>query len=116
MSSVVAHLNDNFYHDFPRFPRPDVRYSLVNLHTHGICLSPDPYLEIPMGVDLNFQVQLNIILQHSCAYMSPSDGVRWLNSRASVSGARGPGFETYLSRIVSVNRTLYTPKVLVIPR
>ena len=22
MSSVVAHLNDNFYRDFPRFPRP----------------------------------------------------------------------------------------------
>ena len=24
MSSVVAHLNDNFYRDFPRFPRPDI--------------------------------------------------------------------------------------------
>ena len=69
-----------------------------------------------MGVDLNFEVQHNIIMQHSCAYMSPSDGVRWFNGRASVSGARGPGFETYLSHIVSVNKTLYTPKVLVIPR
>ena len=28
-------------------------------------------------------------------------------------GARGPGFETYLRRVVSLSKTLYSPKVLV---
>ena len=40
-------------------------------------------------------------------------GVRWLNGRVSDSGARGPGFETYLRRVVSLSKTLYSPKVLV---
>ena len=32
------------------------------------------------------------------------------------SRARGRGFETYLRRVVSLSKTLYSPKVLVIPR
>ena len=40
-------------------------------------------------------------------------GARWLSGRVSDSGARGPGFETYLSRVVSLSKTLYSPKVLV---
>ena len=40
-------------------------------------------------------------------------GARWLSGRVSDSGARGPGFETYLRRVVSLSKTLYTPKVLV---
>ena len=36
--------------------------------------------------------------------------------RASDSGVRGWGFETYLCRVVSLSKTLYSPKVLVIPR
>ena len=33
--------------------------------------------------------------------------------RVSDSGARGPGFETYRRRVVSLSKTLYSPKVLV---
>ena len=40
-------------------------------------------------------------------------GARWLSGRVSDSGARGPGFETYLRRVVSMSKTLYSPKVLV---
>ena len=36
-----------------------------------------------------------------------------LSGRVSDSGARGPGFETYLRRVVSLSKTLYSPKVLV---
>ena len=39
-------------------------------------------------------------------------GARWLSGRVSDSGARGPGFETYLRRVVSLSKTLYSPKVL----
>ena len=34
-------------------------------------------------------------------------------SRVSDSGARGRGFETYRRRVVSLSKTLYSPKVLV---
>ena len=44
-------------------------------------------------------------------------GARWLSGRVSGrvsdSGARGPGFETYRRRVVSLSKTLYSPKVLV---
>ena len=40
-------------------------------------------------------------------------GARWLSGRVSDSGARGPGFETYRRRVVSLSETLYSPKVLV---
>ena len=40
-------------------------------------------------------------------------GARWLSGRVSDSGARGPGFETYCRRVVSLSKTLYSPKVLV---
>ena len=36
-----------------------------------------------------------------------------LSGRVSDSGARGPGFETYRRRVVSLSKTLYSPKVLV---
>ena len=42
-----------------------------------------------------------------------SGGARWLSGRVSDSGARGPGFETYRRRVVSLSKTLYSPKVLV---
>ena len=44
---------------------------------------------------------------------SESRGARWLSGRVSDSGARGPGFETYRRRVVSLSKTLYSPKVLV---
>ena len=37
----------------------------------------------------------------------------WLSGRVSDSGARGRGFETYRRRVVSLSKTLYSPKVLV---
>ena len=40
-------------------------------------------------------------------------GARWLSGRVSDSGARGPEFETYRRRDVSLSKTLYSPKVLV---
>ena len=40
-------------------------------------------------------------------------GARWLSGRVSDSGARGRGFETYRGRVVSLSKTLYSPKVLV---
>ena len=40
-------------------------------------------------------------------------GARWLSGIVSDSGARGPGFETYRRRVVSLSKTLYSPKVLV---
>ena len=44
---------------------------------------------------------------------SSSKGARWLSGRVSDSGARGRGFETYRRRVVSLSKTLYSPKVLV---
>ena len=46
-------------------------------------------------------------------YSSCDWGARWLSGRVSDSGARGPGFETYRRRVVSLSKTLYSPKVLV---
>ena len=40
-------------------------------------------------------------------------GARWLSGRVSDSGARGQGFDTYRRRVVSLSKTLYSPKVLV---
>ena len=37
-------------------------------------------------------------------------GARWLSGRSSDSGARGRVFETYLRCVVSLSKTLYTPK------
>ena len=50
--------------------------------------------------------------QHKNPLKSPG-GARWLSGRVSDSGARGPGFETYRRRVVSLSKTLYSPKVLV---
>ena len=47
------------------------------------------------------------------AYQAFYGGARWLSGRVSDSGARGPGFETYRRRVVSLSKTLYSPKVLV---
>ena len=46
-------------------------------------------------------------------FQSVQRGARWLSGRVSDSGARGPGFETYRRRVVSLSKTLYSPKVLV---
>ena len=45
--------------------------------------------------------------------LTPQGGARWLSGRVSDSKARGRGFETYRRRVVSLSKTLYSPKVLV---
>ena len=62
--------------------------------------------------------RLNIIMLLFTVYcfrkvLHLSWGARWLSGRVSDSGARGPGFETYHRRVVSLSKTLYSPKVLV---
>ena len=54
-----------------------------------------------------------LFLSHSFPCHKPVRGARWLSGRVSDSGARGPGFETYRRRVVSLSKTLYSPKVLV---
>ena len=53
-------------------------------------------------------VHADLIFRIHCRW-----GARWLSGRVSDSGARGPGFETYRRRVVSLSKTLYSPKVLV---
>ena len=50
-----------------------------------------------------------VIKSKTCLYRV----ARWLSGRVSDSGARGRGFETYRRRVVSLSKTLYSPKVLV---
>ena len=46
-------------------------------------------------------------------FQSLIGGARWLSGRVSDSGARGWEFENYRCRVVSLSKTLYSPKVLV---
>ena len=56
---------------------------------------------------------LKLGVQHLVLEYYQDWGARWLSGRVSDSGARGPGFETYRRRVVSLSKTLYSPKVLV---
>ena len=72
-------------------------------------------IKIPFNV-LQGQKQLHIHKEQGILYLFFhlfSGGARWLSGRVSDSGARGPGFETYRRRVVSLSKTLYSPKVLV---
>ena len=53
------------------------------------------------------------ISNNECFVTMDVGGARWLSGRVSDSGARGRGFETYRRRVVSLSKTLYSPKVLV---
>ena len=59
------------------------------------------------------EVFLFVIIKFLGPNCTPDGGARWLSGRVSDSGARGPGFETYRRRVVSLSKTLYSPKVLV---
>ena len=62
----------------------------------------------------NVGIALGDNLGTNAQHSHPSKGgARWLSGRVSDSGARGPGFETYRRRVVSLSKTLYSPKVLV---
>ena len=67
---------------------------------------------------LSLVMLLNLLLFHYCCLYSifllySFWGARWLSGRVSDSRARGRGFETYRRRVVSLSKTLYSPKVLV---
>ena len=52
-----------------------------------------------------------------CIYIEKLRGARWPSGRASYSGAKGRGLNTYLQRVASLSKDTFTPpKVLVIPR
>ena len=54
-----------------------------------------------------------VVTKMTFKFLKFSGGARWLSGRVSDSGSRGLGFETYLRRVVSLSKTLYSPKVLV---
>ena len=60
-----------------------------------------------------FYLYFQMVLALASVPLCDSRGARWLSGRVSDSGARGPGFETYRRRVVSLSKTLYSPKVLV---
>ena len=62
---------------------------------------------------VNGNLRIAAGIQYSVAILFRPGGARWLSGRVSNSGARGPGFETYRRRVVSLSKTLYSPKVLV---
>ena len=56
---------------------------------------------------------LLLLINFNTSLTEKTGGARWLSGRVSDSGARGPGFETYRRHVVSLSKTLYSPKVLV---
>ena len=62
---------------------------------------------------LRFSCCIPVLILKSQRHIFSLMGARWLSGRVSDSGARGPGFETYRRRVVSLSKTLYSPKVLV---
>ena len=93
----------------------------------GLILVTDPQLEKYANLFCT-NLRLPFSIQHydklnwgcKCILFSQTDwleclfmGARWLSGRVSDSGARGRGFETYRRRVVSLSKTLYSPKVLV---
>ena len=69
------------------------------------------FASLLLHTSVNFHLNVDIFVTD--IHTSFSWGARWLSGRVSDSGARGPGFETYLRRVVSLSKTLYSPKVLV---
>ena len=71
--------------------------------------------ESDQGLHSSCKVEEFLYKYDNHSYDNPLNdrGAPWLSGRVSDSGARGPGFETYLRRIVSLSKTLYSPKVLV---
>ena len=70
-------------------------------------------LWIPKDNSLSLTIQLHLQIFVLTLLTKFWRGARWLSGRASDSGARGRRFETYRCRVVSLSKTLYSPKVLV---
>ena len=100
----------------------NARGSLILTFSKGVILAvsdkiPQNYLNIdklrsPSAFGSAKVVKPWISTLSKCPVSRPVGGARWLSGRVSDSGARGPGFETY-RRVVSLSKTLYSPKVLV---
>ena len=73
-----------------------------------ICRDDTKYVRHPSDLDVNWRPHVQV-KNPSVVYR----GARWLCGRVSDSGARGRGFDTYRRRVVSLSKTLYSPKVLV---
>ena len=87
---------------------PDVQNMFANFQ---IFLSARNYFVKNLPTQLSKSLCLMVMwISHSPAFYR---GARWLSGGVSDSGARGPGFETYRRRVVSLSKTLYSPKVLV---
>ena len=72
------------------------------------------YQTIPNGLRVKFHLFSEFEPRQNLDQSQMSfGGARWLSGRVSDSGAIGPGFETYRRRVVSLSKTLYSPKVLV---
>ena len=67
------------------------------------CTHPN-FFFFKIGPNFRYAIQWNT---------TENRGARWLSGRVSDSGAGGPGFKTYRRRVVSLSKTLYSPKVLV---
>ena len=65
------------------------------------------------GIENVIDFKTNYYGERLIEFLTNTRGARWLSGRVSDSGARGPGFETYRRRVVSLSKTLYSPKVLV---
>ena len=77
--------------------------SLSSTAAHSLMLSSHLFFRLPLLL-APFTVSYRIVFAR---------GARWLSGRVSDSGARGRRFETYRRRVVSLSKTLYSPKVLV---
>ena len=80
------------------------------LTVHHVWTSPH---RMPMSYYMPCNTICNVFLISCHVIPCYNRGARWLSGRVSDSGARGPGFETYRRRVVSLSKTLYSPKVLV---
>ena len=79
----------------------------------GLYFSTDTVTLDSLKITMQFQrVSCSIPLKFDLGH-NYVRGARWLSGRVSDSGARGPGFETYRRRVVSLSKTLYSPKVMV---
>ena len=92
----------------PPFLNP-VRYIYTNF------ISPPG--TVPCGTSCFFDCMVTVPYEERAVTLNARSKCpvveRWLSGRVSDSGARGPGFETYRRRVVSLSKTLYSPKVLV---
>ena len=90
----------------------DIEFKSTKRHCNADAMSRLPFSSLN-DEDDNEPSAEDIFHISQIQYLPMTRGARWLSGGVSDSGARGPGFETYLRRVVSLSKTLYSPKVLV---